>query len=312
VADYYKTLGVEKTASTDEIKKSYRKLALKFHPDRNKGNKEAEEKFKEISEAYAVLADDEKRKQYDSFGDSSFHQRYSQEDIFRNTDFGTVFQEFDLGGFGDIFGRMFSGGGGFSGGGFEGINFGAGRQGGRGGFRGAAAKGQDVEYPVQISFDEAFRGSERQIAFQLAGAAARNLKVRVPAGVKDGGRLRVAGMGAPSPLGGPAGDLFVVLQVAPHPQFMRVGEDIEIKMPLKISEAVLGTSREVETLDGVKKVKIPSGVKTGTKVRLKGLGFPIPGKSSRGDFYVVVDVTIPHNLTQAQKKAVEALQSVDL
>lgn len=307
MSDYYKVLGVERGADMDAIKKSYRKLALKYHPDRNKGDKKAEEKFKEISEAYAVLSDDEKRKQYDSYGDDRFHQQYSQEDIFRSTDFNSVFNEFDLGGLDGIFGRIFGGGAqGFEG--FSGARSGA--FGGRG-FRGGVGKGQDVEYPLTISFQEAFSGGERQISYRLSDGTSHQMKVRIPKGAKDGGKLRVAGKGMPSP-GGTPGDLMVVIEVAPHPTMARDGDDIETRVPLKISEALLGTSREVETMDGVKKVKIPAGVKPGTKVRLKGLGFPHTGGAERGDFYVIVDLAIPGNLTQSQKTAVEALQSVDL
>ncbi len=300
MADYYKTLGVEKGASADEIKKSYRKLAMKHHPDRNKGDKASEEKFKEISEAYAVLSDDEKKKQYDAFGDSRFHQQYSQEDIFRNTDFGQVFNDFDMGGgMGDIFSRIFGGAGGARG--FEGFG------GGRG-----MPKGQDVEFPLTVSFHEAFQGGERPVNFKLSDGTHRQLKVRVPKGARNGGKLKVGGMGAPSPHGGQAGDLFVILEVAPHPTMERDGDDILVHLPLKISEALLGASKDVETMDGIKKVKIPDGVKPGTKVRLKGLGFPIAGKDKRGDFYVVVDLAIPQKLTDVQKDAALALQNVDL
>jgi len=326
VADYYKVLGVDKSADVDAIKKSPRPSlpaalgkpnplsrtfvpGLKYHPDRNKGDKGAEDKFKEISEAYAVLSDEDKRKQYDNFGDSRFHQQYSQEDIFRNTDFGTIFQEFDLGGLDSIFGRIFSGG---SGVGFDFRQGGRGTGGGRG-HPGHAGKGQDVEYPMPITLLEAFHGGERQVSFRLEDGTERHLKVRVPRGAKDGGRLRVAGKGAPSPYGGPAGDLIVVLQMAGHPKLTLSGEDLEMHLPLRISEALLGATREVETLDGIKKVKIPAGVKPGTKVRLKGLGFPkAAGKDGRGDFYVVVDLDIPKKLTQTQKDAALALQHVDL
>ena len=305
MADYYKTLGLSKGAGTDEIKKAYRKLALQYHPDRNKGDKDAENKFKEISEAYAVLSDDEKRKQYDAFGDSRFHQQYSQEDIFRNTDFGSVFQDFDMGGLEGIFSRIFGGAAG------GGATFGGGpHMGARA--RGRQVKGQDIEFPLTIGFAEAFNGGERTVNFRLSDGTERSLKVRIPKGAKDGGRLRVAGMGAPSPYGGPAGDLFVVLQVAAHPQFTREGDDLLTHLPLKISEALLGTSREVETMDGVKRVKIPAGVKPGTKVRLRGLGFAHPGKETRGDLLVVVDLDIPTRLTTSQKNAVAALQEVDL
>jgi curved DNA-binding protein len=312
VADYYKVLGVEKSSTEAEIKKAYRKLALKFHPDRNKGDKKAEEKFKEISEAYAVLSDDAKRRQSDQFGDQQFHQQYSQEDIFKNTDFGSIFREFNMGGFESIFGRIFTGGGGgrgFGGGpeGFEGFQPGMGQG------RGPPPKGQDIEYPITISFHEAFNGGERQISFRLSDGSSRQLKLKVPKGAKNGAKLRVPGKGVESPYGGEPGDLFVVLTVAPHPQFVRNGNDIEAKVPLKISEALLGATRDVETMDGVKKVKIPAGMKVGTQIRLKGLGFPVAGKGeARGDFYVVVDLQLPESLSAAQKSAVQALQDVDL
>lgn len=312
VADYYKVLGVERGAGVDDIKKSYRKLALKFHPDRNKGDKTAEDKFKEISEAYAVLSDEDKRREYDNFGDARFHQKYAREDIFRGADVG----DFDLGGSGlnDIFSRIFgmagAGGGGPQGyGGFEGFGGGP----GRGGRFGGNTKGQDVEYPLEVGFHEAFTGGERQISYRLeGGGGSHQLKVRIPKGAKEGGKLRVAGKGMPSPGGGPSGDLIVVLSIGKHPTFRRDGDDVEMSLALKVSEALLGASRDVETLDGNKKLKIPAGVKTGTKIRLKGLGFPILGQSTRGDFYAVVELDIPSTLTDAQRQAVEGLQSVDL
>jgi curved DNA-binding protein len=327
VADYYKVLGVERGASDDEIKKSYRKLALKFHPDRNKGDKGAEEKFKEISEAYAVLSDAQKKKQYDAFGDTRFHQQYSQEDIFRGTDFSSIFREFDLGGgggggFGDIFGRIFAGqGGGFGPGGSGGFDpfqqtqtqtRGRGR--GHSGF-GGAPRGQDVEVSLSIGFHEAFSGGERQVSFKLSDGTARDLKVRIPKGARDGAKLRISGQGvAPDPRygGGESGDLLIVLHVAPHPHMARHGDDIEADVKLKLTDALLGTTRDVETLDGVKKVKIPPGVKPGTKVRLKGLGFPVPGKSTRGDFYVVVSFDVPATLTDEQRRAIEQLATLGL
>jgi DnaJ-class molecular chaperone len=301
MADYYKILDVEKGATDEAIKKSYRKLALKYHPDRNK-EKGAEEKFKEISEAYAVLSDKDKKRQYDQYGDAKFHQQYSQEDIFRGADFSTVFKDFDMGGFDNIFSRIFSGGGGDFGG-----------QGGFGGQQQQQSKGQDAEYPLTIGFHESFTGSERQIGYSLGDGSSHNITLKIPAGAKSGAKLRVAGKGLRSPYGGKAGDLIVVLKVAEHPTFKRIDDDIELGLPLKISEALLGCSIDVETLDGAKKVKIPPGVKPGTKARLKGLGFPKPGKSGvRGDFYVVIELRIPEKLTSQQITAIESLQSVDL
>jgi curved DNA-binding protein len=309
VADYYKVLGVERGTPEAELKKAYRKLALKFHPDRNKGDKTAESRFKEISEAYAVLSDPEKRKQYDNVGDARFHQQYSQEDIFRSTDFSSIFREFDMGGAGGlegVFGRLFRGGG-FDGGG--------------GGFGGAGArtargprhqKPQDLEVQLEVGFNEAFRGAERDVHLSLSDGSTRELKVRIPKGARDGGRLRVAGKGIESGYGGPHGDLVLILKIAGHPRFTRQGDDLEAPVTLKLSEALLGASKEVETLDGSKKVKIPAGVKPGTRVRLKGLGWPKMGSDARGDFHVVVELDMPAKLTAEQKAAAEALRDVDL
>lgn len=301
MADYYKTLGVEKGASEEEIKKSYRKLAKKFHPDLNPGDKSAEDQFKKISEAYAVLSDGEKRKQYDMYGDAKFHQQYSQEDIFRGADFNNIFGDagFDAS---DIFSRIF--GGGFGGGG--------GGRGGFGGGFGGPQKGQDLEYPITIGFQEAYTGSERQISFRVSDGTTRDLTVRIPAGVRDGGKLRLAGKGGGSHTGGPPGDLYVVVSVAPHPNFLRVGENVEGKLPLKLSEALLGCSKEVSTLDGNKRIKVPAGVKPGTKIRLKDLGFPTPGKKHRGDFYAVVEYEIPENFTTQQQQVISALAEAGL
>ena len=296
MADYYKILEVSKTASDDEIKKSYRKIAMKCHPDRNPGDKAAEDKFKSISEAYAVLSDPEKRKQYDTYGDSKFHQQYSQEDIFKGADFRNIFGDsgFDAS---DIFSRIF--GGGFGGGGGGG--------GGRGGFGGGPQKGQDIEFPQTIGFQEAFAGCEKQLNFRLSDGSVRDLTVRIPAGVKDGGRLRVAGKGADSQYGGPPGDLFVAISVAKHPHFERIGDNIEGKLPLKLTEALMGCSKEVATFEGNKRIKVPAGVKAGTKIRLRDLGFPVPGKKHRGDFYAVIEYDLPSKLTSQQQDLISAL-----
>lgn len=294
MADYYETLGVPKGASDDEIKKSYRTLAKKYHPDRNPNNKAAEDSFKAISAAYAVLSDSEKRKQYDTFGDQKFHQNYSQEDIFRGADFKNIFTDSGFDG-NDIFSRIF--GQGFGGG---------------GGGRGGATKGQDVEYPASVAFMDAFNGSERHINFRLSDGTSREMTIKVPAGIRDGGKLRVAGKGGNSPYGGPPGDLFVVISVAAHPQFTRIGDDVEGRFPVRLSEALLGGSKTLETLDGVKKVKVPIGVKPGTKIRLKNLGFPVPGKTIRGDFFAVVEYEIPEKLNPAQTELVQSLAEAGL
>ena len=292
--DYYQVLGVTKGASDDEIKRSYRKLALKYHPDRNSGDASAEEKFKKISEAYAVLSDPQKRQQYDTYGSAGFHQRYSSDDIFRGTDFQSIFREFGMegGGFDSIFSQIF--GGGFAG---------QGR---------SPQRGQDVEYPISISFDDAYHGCERQISFSLSNGEERDFKLRVPAGIKHGGKLRVAGKGASSPVGGRSGDLYVVVSVAEHPVFSRVDGSIETPLPLKVSEMILGASATVQTPSGDKQIKVPAGVRAGTKIRLKGLGFPDVASKARSDLFAVVELELPKELTDQQLDAVRNLQSVGL
>ncbi|MCX6118152.1 MAG: J domain-containing protein, partial [Proteobacteria bacterium] len=287
-----KVLEVEKGANEDTIKKSYRKLAMKYHPDRNPGDKAAEDKFKKISEAYAVLSDAEKRKQYDAYGDSRFHQQYSQEDIFRGADFGNVFRDagFDPG---DIFSRIF---GGSFGGGFG------------GGFGGQNQKGQDLEYPISIGFNDAYHGVEKHISFKLTDGSTRDFTLKIPSGVRDGGKLRIQGKGAGSQFpGGRPGDLYVIVTVLNHHLYTRNGDDIEGKLQLKLSEALLGTSKDVETLEGPKKIKVPSGVKPGTRIRLKELGFPVPGQKRRGDFYAIVEYTIPPEFTPKQQELIASL-----
>lgn len=299
MANYYDVLGVSKTASEDEIKKSYRKLALKYHPDRNPDDPASEEKFKEISEAYAVLSDSAKKRQYDQFGSSNFHKKYSQEDIFRGTDFNQVFSEFGFGGdFGDIFGNIF--GQGFGG---------AGRQGQA--YAQKARKGRDVEYPMTIGFLDAYTGTERQVNIRLSDGSERNLKVKVPPSAKTGDKLRIPERGAASQSGGAPGDLFIKITVADHPEFVRSGNDIETPLELRISEALLGCSAEVQTPSGAKKIKIPPGMSPGHKIRLKGLGFKSP-KGAAGDLFAVVKYRIPETLNDSQKSALAALDTVGL
>ncbi len=295
MSNYYDILGVSKTASDAEIKKAYRKLALKYHPDRNQGDAEAEEKFKQANEAYAVLSDSKKRKQYEMFGDQKFHQQYSSEDIFRGTDFGSIFEEFGMGS--NFFSQIF--GGGFGGAGPGGAGFTRGPQ-----------KGQDVEYPVTIGFMDAYNGVERRVQFSLNDGTHRDLTIRIPKGVTSGAKLRVAGRGAPSPMGGTPGDLYVVIEVSPHPTFTRKDQDIETPLKLKISEAFLGCSKSVETPVGPKKIKVPAGVNPGTKIRLKGLGFA--SHKGQGDLYAVVNLDIPRSLSHEQKEAIAGLQEAGL
>ena len=294
--DYYKALGIEKGATPDDIKKAFRKLAVKYHPDRNPDNKGAEDKFKEINEAYAVLSDPEKKQQYDTFGSSGFHKQYSQEDIFRGFDFGNAYKDMGggVGGGGseDLFSRLFGG------------SFG--RGGGRGGFRAGPQKGSDHEMELTVTFRDAAQGAEKQIAFRRNGQR-EELKVKIPAGVDNGSKIRISGKGAQGDGGGPAGDLFLIIHVLPDPVFIREGGDLFVERSIPFSAACLGISLDVPTLEGDKRIKVPAGMQPGTKIRLKGCGIKALGSNAKGDLYVKIGVHIPETLNGEQKKLVEAL-----
>jgi curved DNA-binding protein len=314
--DYYTLLGVGKNATADEIKKAYRQLALKYHPDRNKGDKEAEEHFKEINEAYAVLSDQEKRHQYDMFGAEGFRKRYSQEDIFQGFDIGDVLKDFGFG-TSDIFSVLFGGGGGKR----RGVRyttftgpFGQQATGEGGGnfadyfARGGAgpSQGRDTVSDLTITLEEAAKGAEKLISIQREGRVEK-IAVKIPPGIDTGKKLRVAGKGERGPAGGPAGDLYVRVNVQKHPLFTREGSDIYIDREIKFSEASLGTTIEVPTLNGIKKVKIPPGTSGNTKLRLKGEGIPHLKGRGKGDAYVRIVIKVPKKLTSKQKELVEGL-----
>jgi curved DNA-binding protein len=297
--DYYAVLGVEKTAAADQIKKAYRKLALKYHPDKNPGDKQAEERFKEITEAYAVLSDPEKKQQYDQFGDTGFHQRFSQEDIFRNVDLGNIFREFGFGGRGgdDIFSQLFGGLGG--------------HQGYSGHHRPRPVKGQDYLMRMTIPFRQAVLGGERRVDLDRDGQT-EQLQVRIPAGVEPGQKLRISGKGGSSPAGGPAGDLLLEINVNSDPRFRREDRDLFTTVKVPFSGACLGTSISVETLEESKRIKIKPGTQSGSKIRLKGFG--VPGRPGRhaGDLYAVVEIVVPDKLSDMQKKLLHQLQEEGL
>lgn len=315
--EYYQILGVAKTASADEIKKAYRKLALKYHPDKNPGDKQAEDKFKEISEAYAVLSDAEKRQQYDTFGSTGFKQRYSQEDIFRNFDLNDILRQFGFGG-----GFRSGGGGTFhtsgfrnAGGGtpFDSIFGNAGMGGGCGGGCGSQpVKGNDLTYELSVSLEDVLHGAEKTISLRQGGQT-QNVSVKVPKGIEDGKRLRLSGKGAPSSSGGPAGDLFLKVHVAEHPVFQRVEDDLVVEHRIPFSQTCMGATIEVATLDGKKfNVKVPAGVQQEAKLRIKGHGLPAGPIGHRGDLLVKIAVRIPKTLTPEQEEAVKALEAVGL
>ncbi len=304
--DFYKVLGVDKTASDAELKKTYRKLARQFHPDSNPGDAAAEARFKEISEAYSVLSDKEQRQEYDQVRAMGSGARF--------TAGGPGAQ----GGFEDVFGGMFNQGGGQrvrfgqgGGGGFEDIlggMFGGGGGFGQpsGGFRGfgGPTKGRDVTASTTLDFTTAIAGD----TVKLSQGNGRPVNVRIPAGVADGQKIRLRGRGEPSPDGGEAGDLVVTVTVRKHPVFERDGQHLRVDVPVTFVEAALGATIQVPTLGGDPvKLKVAPGTPSGRVLRVKGRG--VTTKTGTGDLLATVQVAVPSHLTDKQREAVEALRA---
>jgi len=343
--DYYEVLGVQREASDQEIKSAYRKLALQFHPDRNPNNPDAEEKFKECSEAYAVLADGDKRAAYDRFGHAGVGGGAAGFD-------STVFQDFH-----DIFGDFF---------GFSDLFGGGGRR------RSRSQRGADLREDVTLEFEEAVFGSETKVSVRRhetceecggSGAAPgkapvtcrscagqgqvryqqgffsiartcptcqgtgsvitdpcakckgqgrllrqKTIDAKVPAGVEDGTRIRFAGLGESGFYGGPAGDLYVVLHVKEHSFFEREGNDLHCVMPISFAQAALGAEITVPTLEGDQVLKVPEGTQSGTTLRIRGKGVPVLNSRGKGDLYVEVRVQTPSKLNKRQKELLEELE----
>ncbi|MGD9215952.1 MAG: DnaJ C-terminal domain-containing protein, partial [Desulfobacteraceae bacterium] len=297
--DYYQILGVDKHASESQIKKAYRKLAMKYHPDHTKGDKNSEEKFKRISEAYAVLSDPEKRKQYDTFGSADFQQRFSQEDIFRNFDFGDIFKEFG-----------FRGGGAPTGdGGFR-FTFGGGSPFGGHQQQQRVMKGSDLVYELPVTLRDVAGGTQKQITLQHQGRT-ENINVKIPKGMLSGKKLRLSGKGEQSPHGGPPGDLFIKVKVVEDPVFKQEELDLMVYREIKLTQALLGDQIAVPTLEGRElNLKIPPGTRHKTKMRLTGHGLPQMNGTGKGDLYVVVLVDMPKKLTKEQRKLVVKLSDI--
>jgi DnaJ-class molecular chaperone len=292
--DYYEILGVKKTASDEEIKKAYRSLAKKHHPDKNKGNKEAENKFKQISEAYAVLSDKEKRQQYDRLGREAFSfgggggGGQSPFDGFDFSQFtnrarrgGARGAGAGAGGFTDIFSDLFGGQ-----------------------YEEGPSRGTDIDAELTIEFRDAVLGSTMDL--QING---NHIKVKIPEGVADGQRIRLRGKGAPGRQGGPPGDLNVLIHVKPHPFYERRGDDIHIELPITIGEAVRGAEIEVPTIHGPVRAKIPAGTQAGQTFRISGKG--VKKKSGGyGDHYYRVLVMLPKKIPPEADDAVKKLESL--
>lgn len=309
--DYYQVLGVGKKATAEEIKKAYRKLAVKWHPDKNPDNKAAEEKFKKISEAYAVLSDPKKREEYDTFGSADqFRQQYSQEDIFRGFDLDEILRSFGFGGAragGRTTFRTSRSGGGFQ----DYDDPFAGLFGGRGAggrqYANMPQKGQDAEYNLSISLEESVFGTDKKISFQMENRI-EDINVKIPAGISTGKKLRLPGKGLPGYNGGPHGDLYLNISVLPHPIFARDGNDLYIEKTIKFSQAALGTSIDVPTLEGTsKRLKVAPGTQNNTKIRMKGFGVPGLKGAAKGDQYIKISIEVPKKLTDKQIKLVEQL-----
>ncbi|MEQ9619658.1 MAG: DnaJ C-terminal domain-containing protein [Deltaproteobacteria bacterium] len=306
--DYYKILGISKNATKDEIKKAYRSLARKYHPDLNPDNKEAEEKFKEVQEAHEVLSNEEKRKTYDMFGSAEF--RPGGRTTWRRAGaeqggFEYSYSANDFPGFEDIFKDIF----GFASEGRAGksrgdafrdiLNYAAER----------TSRGRDLESEIEIDFNTAIRGGVRDISISRQrrnNIDTEKLSVKIPAGVDTGSRIRVQGKGEAGS-GAKGGDLYLRIKVKPHPIFRRKGDDIHLEVPVTFYEAALGKNIEIPTVDGRAEITIPAGVQNGTKLRLKGKGVPNLKTKARGDQYVEVKIVMPDKINESDRKRYEDL-----
>jgi len=321
--DYYALLGIGRTAADKDIKQAYRRLARKYHPDVNPGDKSAENRFKEINEAYEVLSDPEKRKKYDQFGDKwQFADQFAKAGQGTQWDFGrgggggyTTYDFGDVGDLGDIFGGIFQG-------------FGTGA-----GTARRTAKPRSIEHPVDVTLEEAYQGTKRVIQLQseepcstcggtgrvgrarctTCGGAGRLLKprrleVKIPPGVADGSRVRIAGQGSEAS-GGAKGDLYLIVRVLPHQVFERKADDLYTEMPIPLVTAVLGGEVAVPTLKGKVALKIPPETQNGKVFRLTGQGMPHLNDSSRGDLFARVRVLLPTRLTPQEKQLFEQLRT---
>ena len=299
--DYYKLLGVERGTKTEEISKAYKKLARKYHPDLNPGDKQAEEKFKEINEAYEVLKDPEKRKLYDQLGPNWQHgQQFQGEPGYENVHFTFNGKSFDGSGFSDFFETLF---GGAAAGGGRGANFGPDPF---GGFSSRPRRGRDVEAELPLSLEEASSGGRRTVTLQMPQGP-KTLEVNVPAGIREGAKLRLAGQGDPAP-GGTPGDLFLRVRYLPHPQFKVEGENLHCDVPLAPWEAVLGAKVAVPTLEGQVELNIPAGSSSGRKFRLRGKG--LGSGVNRGDLLARVMIKVPAQLSAEERELWQKLADV--
>jgi curved DNA-binding protein len=290
--DYYKVLGIDKSASTKEVKDAYRKLARKYHPDLNPNNPDAKTKFQQINEANEVLSDPEKRKKYDLYGENWQHadefekQRQQQAQSSASGGRGGFYDEQSAGGFSDFFESMFGGGGS-----------------GRG--REAKYRGDDYTTEIHLELIDAFKTHKQTLTVN-----GNNIRITVPAGVENGQTIKIAGHGGPGTNGGPNGDLYITFTVANHPKYKRLGNNLYATVDLDLYTALLGGEIMIDTLDGKVKLKVKPETPNGTKVKLKGKGFPVyKNEGQFGDLQVTYSIKIPTNLTEKQKKLFEELRN---
>ncbi|WP_026463386.1 J domain-containing protein [Adhaeribacter aquaticus] len=304
--DYYKVLEVDKTASKEEIKKQYKKLARKYHPDVNPGNKVAEEKFKALNEAHEVLGDDEKRKKYDALG--ADWKRYEQTGAGGGFNWGQYAQgtsgaggyqthssNFDDSDFSDFFSSFFG-------------EMGGAAAGSRGGRRrnSSSFKGQDLRADITLPLEEAFTGGKKTITVN-----GKNLRITIKPGVEDGQTIRLKGNGGPGMNGGENGDLYLTFRIPPHPRYTRQGHDVYVEALVPVYKAALGGDTIVETLNGQVKIKLKPGSQNGTTLRLKGKGFPVYNQEGNfGDLYIKLNLQLPQNLTDQEKNLFQQLAAL--
>lgn len=295
--DYYKELGVSKTASADEIKKAFRRLAKKFHPDLHPNNKRAEARFRSVNEAYDTLGDAKKRRDYDLGGPGFFGGHGGPPGAggpsgwppgaapggFDPADFG--------GGMEDIFGQFFGGGGG-----------------GFGGRSRTPQRGRDMEYSLEVDFLHAIKGTQLDLTVKR-GKGKEKVRVHIPEGITDGARVRIAGKGGSGHYGAPSGDLLITVKIKEHAYFQRKGNDIYLDLPVTISEAILGAKVKVPTVDGHTTIKVPPGTQGGQRLKIKGKGVTYGRR--RGHQYVVIDIMIPDKVDAETKKLAEELERIN-
>lgn len=293
--DYYKTLGVAKNASQDDIKKAYRKLARKFHPDVNPNDKEAHKKFQQINEAHEVLSDAEKRKKYDQYGENWKHADQYEQARQQQQQAGGGFGGFGGGGFGNFGGGEYTYSGGEEGGFsdfFESL-FG----GGRGRRSQAKYRGQDYNAELQLTLSDAYTTHKQTLTIN-----GKNVRITIPAGVENGQQIKLKGYGSPGANGGPNGDLFITFVITNNTAFKREGNDLYKTEDVDLYTALLGGEKTIDTMSGKIKLKVNPETQNGTKIRLKGKGFPVYKKEGQfGDLYITWEVKLPTHLTQKQK-----------